>query len=279
MGLLDDLEKEAAQQREQEARQAFDREIREHNWQASLEPAMQALAAYLKQLTETLSFLKRRIRMTYQIGAYGEVVAYVDPSFTFRQEPGKGSMELVLEYVAQVAPEECPAVQADTMARVKSLQSVLQQHTLGGMSDPRKNANGDVVSARFQARGKIPIVIHVAASIDSGVAKISFTNLEGFGQSHRTFSPDQLNAKLFDALGRFITREELRFAQESVPDDVRRQLQAKIQRDQMRRDWEGKLSRQLGDDEAKVIDSLDPAARPSLLLGKLRLLSVKFFGR
>ena len=64
-----------------------------------------------------------------------------------------------------------------------------------------------------------------------------------------------------------------------MPDDVRRQLQAKIQRDQMRRDWEGKLSRQLGDDEAKVIDSLDPAARPSLLLGKLRLLSVKFFGR
>lgn len=279
MGLLDELEREAARQREDEAQAARDREIREHNWQVALEPAMQALAAYLKQLTETLSFLKKKIRMTFPLGGYGEVVAYVDPQFTFRQEPSKGSIELILEYVAQVAADECPVVQADSLPRVKSLQSVLQQHGLGGMSDARKNANGDVVAARFQARGKIPIVVSAVASIDSGVAKLSFTNLEGFGQSNRTFTAEQLNNTLFDALGRFLTREEQRFAQESVPDDLRKQLQMKIQRDQLRREWEGKLSRELGEDEAKVIASLDPAARPSWLLGRLRLLSVKLFGR
>lgn len=279
MGLLDDLEKEAERQREEEARAQAERERREQVWEQTLQPGLLALEAYLKQLTEKLAFLKRKIRMGYPLHGYGEVVAQVEPNFVVRAETGRGSYEVVMEYVAHVISEDCPAIQADSVARVKTLLSILQQHGLGGINDARKNPNGDVVAARFQARGKIPIVLSAHGSIDTGIARISFTNLEGFGQSTRNFTPEQLNSQLFDALGRFITREETHFAQEAVADDVRKSLQMKLQRDQLRRDWEGKLSRQLAEDEAKVIESLDPATKPSWLLGRLRLLSVRLFGR
>lgn len=279
MGLLDDLEKEAERQREEESRLASLREQRELIWQQQLEPATRALEAYLKRLTEQLSFLKKKLRAVLPIHGYGDVVTTIEPSFVLRSEGGKNFYEIVLEMVGQVVTDECPVVIADNLTRVRSLAGVLQQYNLGGMSDTRKNPNGDVISARFQARGKVPMMLTVRAELDSCSARFTFNNLEGFGQSTRNFTPEQLDDALFDSLGRFLTREDTRFAQESISDDMRKQLQTKLQRDEMRREWEHKLSRQLGEDEAKVVDSLDPAAKPGWLLGRLRLLSVKMFGR
>lgn len=279
MGLLDELEQEAERQRQEDARLAALREQREQLWSERLEPAMRALDAYLRQLTEKLAFIKKRIRVVFPVHGYGEVIAYVDPTFVIRCDTGKAFYELVIEMVGHVASDECPSIVADNATRVRTLSSVLQQHNLGGLSDARKNPNGEVIAGRFQAKGKIPMVLTVRAEQETGIARFGFVNLEGFGNSSRQFSADQLDAAMFDALGRFLTREDTRFAQESLPDDVRKQLQSKIQRDQMRREWEGKLARQLGDDEAKVVQSLDPAARPGWLLGRMRLLSVKLFGR
>lgn len=279
MGLLDDLEKEAERQREEDARQAVAREHKEQIWQDQLLPAMHKLEAYIRRLVDNLAFLKKRTTVSFPAHGYGDVVATIDPPFVLRNEAAKNSYEIILEMVAQVAADDCPVVVADSMAKVRTLSAVMRQHGLGGMSDTKKNANGDVVGARFQARGKIAMQLSIRAEMATGMAKFSFTNMEGFGQSSRNFTPEQLDDALFDELGRFLTREQDRFAQESVADDVRKQWQMKLQRDQMRRDWEEKLSRQLGQDEAKVIESLDPAARPGWFLGRLRLLSVKLFGR
>ena len=279
MGLLDDLEKEAERQREEEALLARARADKEQIWDTQLLPAMQKLEGYLKRLLDNLAFLKKRTKVSFPAHGYGDVIAAVDPPFVLRTEANKNSYEIVLEMVAQVIPEECPVVQADSMAKVRTLSAVMRQHGLGGMSDTKKNANGDVVAARFQARGKIGMSLSIRADLESSSARFAFNNMEGFGQSSRNFTPEQLDDALFDELARFLTREQDRFAQESVAEDVRKQWQVKLQRDQMRRDWEEKLSRQLGQDEAKVIDSLDPAARPGWFLGRLRLLSVKLFGR
>jgi len=279
MGLLDDLEKEAERRREEDARSASERERREQVWNEALRPAMQRLEAYLRRLTENLAYLKKRTRQVFALHGYGDVVAQVEPNYIIHSEPAKNNYTITVEFIALVQTDECPAVMAEGIARVKSLQTLLQQHGLTGMNDPRKTPNGDIVAARFQARGKIPMSMTVHADLDSGVARFAFTNLEGFGHSTRSFHAEQLDDQLFDALGRFLAREETRFAQESLPDEMRRQLQSKLQRDQLRREWEHKLSRQLADDEAKVVGSLDPANRPGWLLGRLRLLSVRLFGR
>src|SRR5690606_24129535 len=206
------------------------------------------------------------------VHGYGEVVAYIDPAFVIRSESGPRSIELVVEMVGQIASEECPLVVADTMTRAKTLASILQQHHLGGMFDASKNANGDVTAAKFQARGKIPMQLTVRADRDAGVARFSFSNMEGFGQSMRQFGAEQMGAELFDALGCFLTREDSGFAQESLGENVRRELKTKLQREQARREWEAKLADQLAEDEAKVLRSLDPSLRPGLMSGLRRLL-------
>lgn len=279
MGLLDELEQEAERRRNEEAKVEADREARDALWREKLRPAMAELAAYLKKLTEQLTFLKRRTRVTYPLVGYGDVVAYIEPQFEFRDVPGKTQHEITLEFGAQIASEECPNIEADGLAKVRALSGVFQQHRVGGMTEPRKNANGEVIAARFQARGKIPLKLTVTADRDSAVARMSFVNFEGLSPSTRSFAPELLDETLFDALGRFIARDETSFAQESLGADMRRQLQSKIQHDQLKRGWEDKLSRSLADDEAKVLSYMGSSGKPGSALGRMVLAARKLIGR
>lgn len=280
MGLLDELEQEAARRRDEEAKAQAEREARDAVWREKLAPGMEQLAAYLRKLVETLTFLKRRTRVSYPLTGYGDVIAYVEPQFELRDVPAKTQHEITLEFAAQIAPEESPNLEVDGASRVRALHNLFQQNRLGGMADPRKNANGEVTAARFQAKGRIPLKLTISADRDSGVVKMHFQNFEGLAQSSRSFAPDLLNEKLFDALGRFIARDELTFAQESLGEDLRRQLQHKIQHDQLKREWEHKLSRQLAEDEAKVLSYMGGAVgRPGSLLGRVVLAARKLIGR
>ena len=279
MGLLDELEQEAERRRAEAAAQAAARGDREQIWTEQLAPAMRSLADYLEKLTANLGFLERRTRFDYQIAGYGPVVAYADPGFTLKSAPTKIAHEITLEWTAQVAPEECPVVDVEGVARVKALQGLFQNHRLSGLVESRKNANGEPVAARFQARGRVPLRIHVHADLESCVARMQMLNMEGFGTSSRSFGAEQLNAELFDALGRFIAREELEFAREPLSDDLRRQLRSRIERDQLKREWEQKLSRKLEEDEARVLATMSPGARSGSLLGRLRLAALRLVGR
>ena len=277
MGLLDELEAEAARRRGEGLDAEAQREARDAVWRDQLRPAMEQLSGYLKKLSENLAFLDRRIRVSYQLPGYGDVVAYADGPFDCRIAPAKQQFEIVFECVAQVAPEESAVTQADNAGKVRLINGVLQQHRLSGMQDTVKNANGEVTAARFQARGRIPLSLEVVASRDSGVARMQFVNIEAFGTSARNFTPEQMTESLFDQIGRYLTREETSFARESVGDDVRKKLQGQVQRDQVRREWEQHLSRQLQEDEVRVLSLMSYGASPGAFLGRLRLLLRRVF--
>lgn len=279
MGLLDELEQEAERRRAEAAAQAAVLGDREQVWSQQLAPAMASLVAYLEKLTANLGFLKRRARFEFPLAGYGVVVAYADPEFQLKSTPGRTSHEVAMEWVAQVAGEECPVVDVEGTARIKALQAAFQGHRLTGLVEARKNANGEPVAARFQARGRVPLRLQVLAEQDSAVARMQFTNLEGFGSSGRSFAASQLTPELFDALGRFITREQLEFAREDLPEDLRKQLRTRVERDQLKREWEQKLARQLQEDEARVLATMAPGLRAGSLLGRLRLAARKLVGR
>jgi hypothetical protein len=280
MSLLDELEQQAQREREEQSRAAAGREDRERYWTQQLLPAMQSLDAYLQRLTQNLAFLKRRIRASYPVPGYGEIVADIEPAFSLESTPAKSSYDIVLEGVAVVATEACPVVECENQSRVRSVSAVLQQHKLGGMTETRRSPDGgDPLAARFQARGRIPLLLQVHADIDSGQARMSFQNFEGFNQSTRCFSAEQLDAELFDALGRFIMREQAGFAQETLDEDVRRRLQARLRRDRQKRQLEQKLQRQFGGDQQELMDTLDPALRPNGFMSRLKAFSQRLAGR
>ncbi|MCX7556665.1 hypothetical protein OS187_07490 [Xanthomonadaceae bacterium JHOS43] len=269
MGLLDELEQEAARLRGAGDQDVAAQQAREAAWREKLQPAAVRLGEFLTRFASSLTAAQRRIRMVHPIAGYGDVVSFGEAPFECRVTPGQIQHEIEFSFVAQVAPEESTLVIADTPGRVRLISGLLQNHHLSGLHDVVKNANGEVVSGRFQARGRIPVKVHVIASQESGHLKMSLGNVEAFGVAQRTFVPEALNEDTFDALGRYLLRETTSFSREKVGADIRRQLQTQIQRDQVRREWEARLAVQLREDETRVVSLMSPTASPVAFLGRM----------
>ncbi len=206
MGLLDELEKEAARLQKDGDDDAAQRE-RLAAWEERLKPAVERFGEYLTRLASTLTAARRRIRLVYPIAGYGDAVAFGEAPFECRVTPATTQVEFEFTFAAQVSPEESTLVVAETPGKVRLVNGLLQNHRLSGLHDVTKNANGDVVSGRFQARGRVPVRVHGIATLDSAQLKLTITNVEAFGTLQRSFTAEALTEETFDALGRYLLRE------------------------------------------------------------------------
>lgn len=268
MGLLDELEREAAR-RGGDAGEDAARLAREAEWKEGLQPAAIRFGEYLTRFAKSLTAAQRRIRLVFPIAGYGDVVAFGEAPFECRVTPGAVQHEIELNFGAQVSPGDSTLVIADTASKVRFIGGMLQNHHLSGLHDVTKSATGEVVSGRFQARGRIPVRLNALASQESGSLKMTITNVENFGAMQFTYAAEALTDETFDAIGRYLLREVATLSREKLDANTRRQLQSQIQRDQIRREWEAKLSAQLPADEARVISLMAPTASPRAFVTRM----------
>lgn len=269
MGLLEELEKEAARLSGSDDQGEAAAQARDVLWKEHLQPAAVRLGEYLTRFAKTLTAAQRRIRMVHEIAGYGDVVSFGEAPFECRVTAGPAQYEIEFWFVSQASPGESTLVVAETPGKVRLVTGLLQNHHLSGLHDVTKNANGEVVSGRFQARGRIPVRLQAVATRESGQLKMTLTNVEAFGAVQNSFAAEALTDKTFDTLGRFLLREASGFSREKVDADTRRQWQSQVQRDQMRREWEAKLSMQLRTDEARVMELMAPTASPAAFVGRM----------
>src|SRR5690606_2888669 len=118
--------------------------------------------------------------------------AFGEAPFECRVTPAATQVEIEFSFAAQVSPEESTLVVADTPSKVRLVNGLLQNHQLAGLHDVTKNANGDAVSGRFQARGRIPVKVHGIATLESGQLKLTLSNVEAFGTLQRSMTADAL---------------------------------------------------------------------------------------
>jgi hypothetical protein len=245
MGLLDDLEQEA--QRRKAGLDGVERlkQEREGVYKTALEPGMQKLYEYLSKLTTNLAFLKPKIQVRHEIPSYGAVVANVEHEYDLKiNTVSPTAKEITLHFNATVATEECPAVVVQGSSKVRNLNGFFQKYRLAGIHDFKKDESGEVVQATFRARGKIPMGLIVNTDTDAGQVKFAFTNFDSHGVLSKAVSASQFNEQLFDEIGRFLAREESTLFRETLPDDYRKQLQQKIQQENLKRKWESKIADQ-----------------------------------
>ncbi|HRQ65172.1 MAG TPA: hypothetical protein PKZ76_09970 [Xanthomonadaceae bacterium] len=241
MGLLEDLEKEAERRRAGDDEAQHEREERERRYREVCEPAMQALAEYLARLFKQVESLKTQTRVSVELPGYGMVVAETEPEYQLRQTREAGGFRLEVSGAAQVLGEECPLVQVDGVTKVKAMNRLFQQCRLGGMQPLAKDDVGEVSSASFRARGRIDMSGEIVASADAAQVRLNFTNFDGFASITRSFAPERFSEEFFDGLGRYLLCQSPDALRESLPDDMRSQIKARLAQQEMRKRWEEKL--------------------------------------
>jgi hypothetical protein len=242
VGLLDELEQQA-QQRKANADDASKRKSeREEIFRTQLDPGMTALHDFLGKLVANLKILLPKKQLRYNLAGYGDIVGYIEHEYDLKVTPQPTSKEITLTFPCAIAAEECPTVEVLGAPKVRTVAAAFQRYHLGGMQEPKKDVSGEIVSARFNARGKIILHATFLADADSAVIKTTFVNFDALGTATKAFQPAQLKAEFFDEIGRYIMREPNNLFQEDLPDAYRVHLRSKIQQDEMKRRWETKIS-------------------------------------
>jgi hypothetical protein len=67
---------------------------------------------------------------------------------------------------------------------------------------------------------------------------MTFVNFDGFGTTTRPVPAAQVDARLFDEIGRFLLREPNALLREDLPEAYRRELRSRVQQLEMKRRWE-----------------------------------------
>lgn len=238
MGLLDDLEQEAKRQGVS-AGDAQQRKLaREEFFKTQIAPRVNALGEYLTRLVANLKALKPAKPWRYALPGYGQIVAHCEHDYELTQTVQPDSHEIRIAFHCEVVPDECPAVEVEGI-KVKALSGTFGRYQLSGqMSDVKKGTNGETLGATFRARGRIAALATFTADADAPVLKMSFTNVDAFGNANKTVSLGALNEALFDDIGRFLAREENTLLREALPDDYRAQLRSAVERNNVKQRWE-----------------------------------------
>ena len=252
MGLLDELEQEA-QRRKASAGDAEKRKAeRDEIFRTQIEPGMTALYEYLQKLTASLKILKPRKQQRYALAGSGDVVGYLEHDYDLHTSAQTGTKEIKLAFPCAVASDECPTIEVQGATKIKAVAGAFQRYHLGGVIDPRKDASGETVSARFNAKGRVTLTATFVGDAETAMVKMTFVNFESLGSVTKTVTGAQLNEALFDDIGRFLTREPNQLLHETLPDAYRMQLRTKVQQDAIKRRWETKINEQQQTELAEI---------------------------
>jgi hypothetical protein len=244
VGLLDELEQEAQKLRASADDAEKRKAEREEIFRTQLDPAMVALYEYLSKLVASLKVLQPKKALRYALNGYGDIVGYVEHEYDLKVSQQPGSKEITLSFPCAIASDECPTVEVQGGSKVRTVAGAFQRFHLGGLMEPKKDAGGEVISARFNAKGRITLAATFSADADSALVKMSFVNFDALGTATKNVVPAQVNEALFDDIGRYLTREPSNLFQEALSDSYRNQLRTKVQQDQIKRRWESKISAQ-----------------------------------
>ena len=252
MGLLDELEQEAQKRRASADEAEKHKAEREEVFRTQLEPGMTALFAYLTKLVASLKILQPKKQISYVLNGYGTIVGYAEHEYELKVNQQPGSREITFGYPCAIANEECPTVEVQGASKVRTVGAAFQRYHLGGLLEPKKDASGEIVSAKFKAKGRIPQTAIFSADADSSVIKVTLTNFDSLGAAVKNVPANLFNDALFDDIGRYLTHEPNGLFRENLPDSYRNQLRTKVQQEQIKRRWETKISAQQQTDLDKL---------------------------
>jgi hypothetical protein len=242
VGLLDELENEAQKRKSDEESAVALKVSRESAYRTTLEPAMSVLLAYLRELVAKLKLLQPKIAIRHNLPGYGEVVGYIEHEYEVHEHRQPSAKEITLSFFCGVATSECPTVQVEGINRVRAVSALFQRHRLGAPLAPVKDATGEVVSATFKAKGRIPLTAVFSADTTTGQLRLTFTNFDDLSAVTKNVAPENVNEALYDEIGRYVMREPTRFLREDLPEDYRSQLRARVQQQEVKRYWESQIT-------------------------------------
>jgi len=233
MGILDDLKKEAEAVEAERARETTARQRALGDAEARLEPIMQRLYKYFRDLKQQLAVVEKKVLADYEIKGIGRVEGLEQGQYGVSTERTERIQRFVFRCVC--AKDDVFEVNQRDSASVAAYRDYLRDNGLKGkVRDTEKGG------ALFMVEPVVPVVVEFIADYEKVAIQIRMRNLRSIGITRYTLTPEKLDEKLQDELAKLVLRAPNRFDEltgNAMSEDdktrIKRQLQEQLRQKQL----------------------------------------------
>jgi hypothetical protein len=266
MGLLDELRQEAAsaKSREQEQRERMQR-LREI-YATEVNPRIEELYRYLKELEEHLNYLKPDVWVDYELPGFGVVSDLRQGNYSMEKGRKEQVHRVPFSFSCSSEGELKYKVEGE-----KRVRTVMEELTAAGMRYTTKKIRGDnndVIGADFIVECSVPVKIMFEGVLETSGITMTIKNYDDLYTHTSYLKPFQVNEEFLDELGKFILRKPNRFLKLDLDEDNLDQIRGMVRTAEQQRQHELELA------EMRERQELEEQRKHSLL-GRLKTVTEK----
>jgi len=204
---LKSLKTESSSLRQTQAQEEARIEAIRKLYKQDVNPRLQKLYRFLKQVVDHLNFLNKNIVADYKFPVIGAVKNFKQSNYitTVDDTDEIGRIELLFNCLL-----EKPIVRViQSTAEVTKLKDFLGEHLIHFDSHTSYSPSGRAIGVRFEIESQIPVQFTFTVEMDTLDIDLDIYNFLHIGHHRITFRPHELNNDLNDRIGKFIVRQDL----------------------------------------------------------------------
>lgn len=238
MSLLDQLERQARERRQQEEKEHALLKERQDYYRSHTAPAMRMIFDYLKTLSNHLKYLDQPQEAHYTIPHYGQVTAVIQPDFKVRLSTEKGvRSEIQIVVAGHINKKSSPEVTLSAQ-QSDALDEVIRDHSFHGEKRTHKSVDGERVGGTYRIHGDFLLRGTIQARVDSQEIELEFVNFNELGSHRRKIRAEQVDDAFTDKLGRYLVGEDQKLLRDDLSSDYRVQIKERLQQTQQQKKME-----------------------------------------
>lgn len=249
MGVLDDLRRQAEEQRIKEQLGDAQAVTTQEFYMRELLPRLQEALVYFKELADHLNYVKPEIFANYPIQPEGRFLPLRQSDYRVHTDSTKEFKELLFRFIC--ALEQPLIVNVVGKDKVLTYSAELDRFNIKYERKDFKDANFELEKAQFMIAGPINVSVIFRADIEARTIKVFFRNLEQPGMVQHPLRIEQLNKEFLDKLAAFLLRQSNDLVKLDITDSHREQIRQKVAEEQRRREEEMAEAERLAAEEAR----------------------------
>ena len=219
MGYLDELKKQADEQRAGEQAAQTLQEKREAFYRGEILPRMEATYTYLSQLAEHLNYVKPDTSPCYKLRGFGDLGKLRQSEYEIQVDSRDNMKVLVLQCYCEGEDKV-----EFTVNGQKAINRYVEYLGSTGLKFDYKVTKDDkfvALDARFTVTPRFPLTLKMQADVENSRINLELKNFEDFVVRSFQLRAEQVNDEFRDHMARYIVREDDNFMRLDVPEDTR----------------------------------------------------------
>lgn len=243
MGILDDLKSQTGVQDAIDEKELQGQTDQQKNYIENILPKLLQLHSFFTEFSEQLNLIKTPTMVSYPVKPDKGVLE-------FEQSKYEATVDNVLEpkiikFSFICSLKKSCFFKIENTEHIERYSDVLSGYRIEFVRTDEKNKNYELVGARFEVVGQMPVNVILQANIETSSIDLILKNFELPGSHKYTYRVDQITEQFIDDLGRYIIRQNPEFMKLDIDEENKEKIRKNIQAEMQRRQQELEESEKL----------------------------------